>query len=217
MLSSSEPDDEHISRNDRILKGDRIHFFNGAGERTKVPDDLRIRTFEYNITRTRTTGNPPVGRQAARRLCSNRNGLFRSRNRLKEAGNNGLCNRRLCRCKIGLCSSRNGDREGEGESDWLCSSSSSLSWRSTEDSAETRESSEKTEEVKPKQQASWKWKPRQKWEQDWALVVTRTGTRLRGGNVKESRVVLSFIRRHWRIGTGSRNKISSMKEQEKRS
>ena len=52
-------------------------------ERTKVPDDLRIRTFEYNITRTRTAGNPPVGRQAVRRLCSNRNGLFRSRNRLE--------------------------------------------------------------------------------------------------------------------------------------
>ena len=59
MLSFSEPDDEHISRNDRILNGNRIHFFNGAGERTKVLEDLRIRTFEDNITRTKTAGNPP--------------------------------------------------------------------------------------------------------------------------------------------------------------
>ena len=215
MLSSSEPDDEHISRNDRILKGDRIHFFNGAGERTKVPDDLRIRTFEYNITRTRTAGNPPVGRQAARRLCSNRNGLFRSRNRLKEAGNNGLCNRRLCRCKIGLCSSRNGDREGEGESDWLCSSSSSLSWRSTEDSAEdsrvTREDGGGEVEVASLLEVETKTE-----------VGTRLSTRCHQNRNQTHRrkgqrnLVLFFIGRHWGIGTGNRNRISSMKEQEER-
>ena len=113
MLSSSEPDDEHISRNDRILKGDRIHFFNGAGERTKVPEDLRIRTFEYNITRTRTAGTPPphefVDRQPEDFAVTG-TGVLEAGTDLKEAGNNGLCNRRLC-------SSRNGDREGEGESD----------------------------------------------------------------------------------------------------
>ena len=90
MLSSSKPDDEHISRNDRILKGDRIHFFNGAGERTKVPEDLRIRTFEYNITRTRTEGNPPVRRQVARRLCSNRNAREKE-NQIDSAAHQALC------------------------------------------------------------------------------------------------------------------------------
>ena len=35
---------------------------------------------------------------------------------LKEAGNNGLYNRRLCRYKIGLCSSRNA-REKENQKD----------------------------------------------------------------------------------------------------
>ena len=111
---------------------------------------------------------------------------------------------------MGLCSSRNGDREGEGESDWLCSSSS---WRCPGDQRgtqpKTRESPEKTEEVKPKQHASWNWKPTQKWEQDWALVVTRTGTRLRGRKVKEIRLVLFFIGRNWRICTGKRDRITS--------
>ena len=116
MLSSSEPDDEHISRNDRILKADRIHFFNGAGERTKVPDDLRIRTFEYNITRTRTARTSQYVDRQPDDFAVTGTGFSEAGTDLKEAGNNGLCNKRLCRCKIGLCSSRNA-REKENQND----------------------------------------------------------------------------------------------------
>ena len=182
-----------------------------SGRENQSPRRLENQDIRIQHNQNQNGGNPPphefVDRQPEDFAVTG-TGVLEAGTDLKEAGNNGLCNRRLC-------SSRNGDREGEGESDWLCSSSSSLSWRSTGDSAE--DSRVTREDGGGEAEAARLLELETKTE-----VGTRLSTRCHHNRNQTHRrkgqrnLVLFFIGRHWRIGTGNRNRISSMKEQEER-